>query len=554
MQKHPLSMQTDSPAQSSGTPYWDTLNERALLFLPIARVKQYDKNPRRFNNPNYYKIKDSISKDGLNQPLVVSRRPDEVDFVVYKGGNTRLQAVKELFDETGDHRFRFVECSFIPWSGHESDAIIGHLQENEMRKSLCFIDKSVGIKAAVEYLQNESEDEELSIRQCHSKLIKKGYSLTLSSLSIMLYAADLVEPHLPSTACQSMGRRPIQNLRRMQKAVVSVCHEFKRTENEANELFKRVLNDYSESEWNEKIFRRSLETNLTATVKASIQDVSLRLDGYLNLSSEPLEESFEKIFPALKVFEQNQINKSAKAELEKVPGNSSENGSTANQSTHQPDQHLNNQSDDAKGAPALPNVAGENSTPRQPLSKGKTTRQGQSALEEKLAKLRIKAFKAASIIAKRYGFLNNSDTRNNIILNTDSWGIGYLVADYPPAGKLENPRTAATRDALWWLLMEFSDLQWAIECARPHTVKLIGNTDLIHFIKSGDSKTLIAHARKRMRCNVPHLGLFNLCLRQLDNEVWSHLLSLTEAYRCIHQLATDNNVHIFQAPKQMEKI
>ena len=159
-----------------------SLTERTLVVLPISRVEQYSKNPRRRENPRYNKIKDSIAKDGLNQPLVVTRRPGQENFVIYKGGNTRLRAIKELFDETGDHKYRFIECSYIPWSGYESDAVIGHLQENEMRKSLCFIDKSMGIKTAIDLLQLESEsDEQLSMRNCHKQLNEKGYSIPIST-------------------------------------------------------------------------------------------------------------------------------------------------------------------------------------------------------------------------------------------------------------------------------------------------------------------------------------------------------------------------------------
>ena len=122
------------------------MTERVLINLPISEIDTYDKNPRRTENPNFSKIKESISKDGLNQPLVVTRRPEQTRFIVYKGGNTRLKAISELYEETGDQQYRYVDCSFIPWSGFESDAIIGHLQENSMRKSLCFIDRAYGVK------------------------------------------------------------------------------------------------------------------------------------------------------------------------------------------------------------------------------------------------------------------------------------------------------------------------------------------------------------------------------------------------------------------------
>ena len=45
-----------------------SLTERTLVVLPISRVEEYSKNPRRRENPRYNKIKDSIAKDGLNQP------------------------------------------------------------------------------------------------------------------------------------------------------------------------------------------------------------------------------------------------------------------------------------------------------------------------------------------------------------------------------------------------------------------------------------------------------------------------------------------------------
>ena len=138
------------------------LTTRTFLTVPISELHFYDMNPRRLENPNYEKIKESILNDGINQPLVVTQRPGEQNFMIYKGGNTRLKAIRELYEETGSRKFKFIDCSFLPWSGLESDAIIGHLQENEMRKSLCFIDRAHGVKLAMNYLKLESEEVDLS--------------------------------------------------------------------------------------------------------------------------------------------------------------------------------------------------------------------------------------------------------------------------------------------------------------------------------------------------------------------------------------------------------
>jgi hypothetical protein len=77
----------------------------ALVTLDVARIHPYEHNPRRAPNTEYDRIKASIRADGLSQPLVVTQRPGETDYIVHAGGNTRLRILKELFEETGDRRF-----------------------------------------------------------------------------------------------------------------------------------------------------------------------------------------------------------------------------------------------------------------------------------------------------------------------------------------------------------------------------------------------------------------------------------------------------------------
>lgn len=530
-----------------------SLTDRTLVVLPISRVEEYSKNPRRRDNPRYNKIKDSIAKDGLNQPLVVTRRPGQENFVIYKGGNTRLKAIKELFDETGDHKYRFIECSYIPWSGYESDAVIGHLQENEMRKSLCFIDKSMGINTAIELLQLESEsDEQLSMRNCHKQLNQKGYSIPISTLSTMHYAAEMIEPHVSSKTCETMGRRKVANLRKLQKALVSVCAEFNMSEEFAVEHFKQSLMNYPKIDWNFNLFRRPLEAGLANQVDASIQDITLRLDGYMNLSSVPLNESFEKIIPDLEQFEQHKLIESSYSKFVPDTGNLMDEAQNHDAIKLKTDFTPVFESVTLGKTPPPPK-SDSDSTPKTTQRRKRDRKAQRSEIDQELEELRKRACLSATRIAKNQGFLVHPETKQSIVLDIGDWGIGYLIADYPPPVERVNPSAVASRDALWWLLMEYSDLQWAVECARPATAKFIGNTNLIHFIKSGDPKTLISHAKGRMRCNFPHLGLICFCLRQIDDDTWNQLRVLTDCYRKIHQLASDNNVHLFRAPSKRRK-
>ena len=523
----------------------DALLERTLLTLPINNIEPYENNPRRQENPNYAKIKESIAKDGLNQPLVVTRRPNQGHFVIYKGGNTRLKAMTELYGETGDYRFRFIDCCFIPWSGFESDAIIGHLQENEMRKSLCFIDKAHGIQSAIELLKLEAAGKEKhSIRKFHSKLIEKGFSITLSSLSIMLYAAEVIEPHLTSKVCVTLGRPQMQKLRKLQKGFVSVCQEFDEPRHKADQMFSQLLQDYIETEWDFKVFRRSLESSLARQVNASLQDVALRLDGYLNLSAAPLNNSFEKVQPGLEKAAQQ--HKSQYASTNHVPASSG--------TKVKPQVHKSGVQPNAKPSFNSVNSGAVSSANFQPVRKAKSKHQSitksisspkKTEIEMKLETLRKTAFSAATEIGRQHRLLTNPDTKQKIIIDTGDWGLGYLITDYPPIAERLNPSETGTRDVLWWLLTEFCDLQWATQCARPTIAKLVHGTDLIHFVKSGSQKTMIEYAKGKMKCAVPHIGLVSFCLRQLDADSWANLRQLTDAYRTMHHTANDNNLDLF---------
>ncbi len=527
--------------------------ERTFLTLPIGKIQFYDKNPRRQENPNYSKIKESIAKDGLNQPLVISRRPQQDHFVVYKGGNTRLKAVKELYQETGNYKFRFVDCCFVPWSGFESDAIIGHLQENEMRKSLCFIDKAHGIKTAIEHLQCEAtDDKEMSLRDCLAKLTERGYSITLSSLSIMCYAAESIEPHLAPKICTLMGRPQMQKLRRLQKAFVNVGLEFDKSEQQTIRMFNETLKKYSETEWDFKFFRRSLEASLTRHVKTSIQDIALRLDGYLQLHPKPLHDSFESVHRVLEKEEKRQKLICARTKI--VPNEHEADKDAQNKGTLNSQCITQSHPKPITSGSAMsnePNSANKAATKN--ISKNSSTDATQNSdFNPDLGALRCNAFALASKLGKRFGFYVNPDTDRRIIINTGNWGIGFLVTDYPPAVAPLDSSETAIRDVLWWLLVEYSDLRWASECARPLIAKLIKGTDLMHFIKSGDAKSMISHAKGKMRCTVPHIGLISFCLRQLEDESWTQLREITEIYRNIHQLANRSNVNLFATHDQGE--
>ena len=114
---------------------------RRSLRVEITRIKCYERNPRRSKNPEYGRIKASILMSGMDQPLIITRRPGEKHYIVQAGGNTRLQILKELFEVTCEERFFRIDCLFVEWD-RESSVLLAHLRENELRGNLTFIDKA----------------------------------------------------------------------------------------------------------------------------------------------------------------------------------------------------------------------------------------------------------------------------------------------------------------------------------------------------------------------------------------------------------------------------
>lgn len=89
--------------------------QRQLITVTLDKLRPYEGNPRKTKNPAYEEIKASIKARGLDHAPNITQRPGDDFYTIADGGNTRLQALKELFQETQDPRFWSIECVFKPW-------------------------------------------------------------------------------------------------------------------------------------------------------------------------------------------------------------------------------------------------------------------------------------------------------------------------------------------------------------------------------------------------------------------------------------------------------
>lgn len=196
--------------------------------LTLDQLRTYEHNPRKSINPLFNQIKESIRSRGLDQPPTVTKRPGEKHYIIRSGGNTRLKALKELYDETGDERFYRIKCLFKPWSG-EIVSMVGHLVENELHGELMFIDKAIAINTMRDFYTKESSKEsgkKLSLRDIADYLKRDGYPISHSLVGRMLDCVDNLLPAIPDLLYAGLGKPRIEELLTLKNAFKKIWTKY----------------------------------------------------------------------------------------------------------------------------------------------------------------------------------------------------------------------------------------------------------------------------------------------------------------------------------------
>jgi len=222
-----------------------SIEETQIMILSIDSVKPYKRNPRRSKNPEYDRIKESIRATGLDQPLVVTQPPESTDYIVHSGGNSRLHALKE----TGDARFEKIHCLFKPWVC-ESEVLLAHLRENDLRGELIFIDKARAISDIKQLLEEELEIEELSQRKLQSVLDASGYRLNQGLISRMGYTVNRLYPLIPEALNAGLGRPQVMQIRSLDRAALKIWQKYELGDEEVyDDVFNALTRRYDSPDW-----------------------------------------------------------------------------------------------------------------------------------------------------------------------------------------------------------------------------------------------------------------------------------------------------------------
>ncbi|MBZ0068520.1 MAG: ParB N-terminal domain-containing protein [Thiobacillus sp.] len=183
------SLNVPAPNSGSGLKH-DTEVDDSWASLPVTTVHFYERNPRKANNEAYAELKESIRVNGILQPLTVTKRPGETHYILYAGGNTRLQAIRELWEETADPKFRETRVIIKAWRG-EASVLLAHMAENTQRNDMTFWDRANGTLEIKRQMEEES-GKTLSHREFEAEIKKFGLQTDLRTLSMYRFAVEKI--------------------------------------------------------------------------------------------------------------------------------------------------------------------------------------------------------------------------------------------------------------------------------------------------------------------------------------------------------------------------
>lgn len=183
------SLNVPAPNSRSSLRY-DTEVDDAWASLPVTSVHFYERNPRKANNEAFAELKESIRVNGILQPLSVTKRPGENHYILFAGGNTRLQAIRELWEETGEAKFRETRVIVKKWRG-ESAVLLAHMAENTQRNDMTFWDRANGTLEIKRQLEQECQ-RTLTYREFETEVKKVGLQTDPRTITLYRFAVERI--------------------------------------------------------------------------------------------------------------------------------------------------------------------------------------------------------------------------------------------------------------------------------------------------------------------------------------------------------------------------
>lgn len=237
------------------------------LHIPLVHIHHFENNPRLQENPEYEAIKESIAQKGLTQTLQVTKRPQDDFYVLRSGGNTRLKALNALYDEAvaqgdkeGMKKYGLVQVMYHPYT-NEIDMLAMHVEENNVRGAMHFIDNAIAFDEAIKLIESERKSKmgesyaPLAMSAIADELKAKGFSITRQRLSAFAFANE-IKDYFPKAFASNMGRPMVETIRREINVLKEwiAAKNYKEIEADTVEQFLKILKQFDQEDMNASKF------------------------------------------------------------------------------------------------------------------------------------------------------------------------------------------------------------------------------------------------------------------------------------------------------------
>ena len=267
----------------------------SLVRVRVERIRCHGHSARQLPNPEYDRIRTSVRASGLDRPLTVTRDPDTRNYLLHGSGGTRLQVLKELFRETGQERFRWVDCIVRPWEG-ESGALLAHLRDNELRAGLTFIERALAVLDAKALLEKECGVGDLPPHRLEARFRERGLGLGEIMIARMIYAVEVLWPVMPQALSAGLGQAEVEEIRDLERASRKVWASQGLDDCGADEdadrigfdtVFGALCRRHDCPEWDIRTLRDALEQEIARESNKVRSEIHLELDTWLYPRSFP---------------------------------------------------------------------------------------------------------------------------------------------------------------------------------------------------------------------------------------------------------------------------
>ncbi len=481
----------------------------SILPIDISMIEPYHANPRIYENPKYEIIKESIRIDGIRQRIVVTKPPKSAKFMLCQGGNTRLRALRELYEETHEPRFKTAYCEFREWQG-EADLMLGHVVENELRGNLNWHERSKMV-LALRGMFEEEMGKEITDREYSNLASEKGITIPRRTLNSSRYTMEVLVKTMPNQLKLGLSHRRTEQIYKTDKALRSICVSDGMPEKEYEQLFHTALAEMDKR----PIFDFDLMCSVMANYFCEPLDtvrsyLMAAVDRYVRVGGDlPTSRNFPKL--------------SEKEQTHMIMEDTYE---TASPTTHE-----------INGVQLPENRAAPESRRRpsgevDPMDGERLRRKAPAQAE----RMRDKILHEATVVEMDFGI------RGSIVKS--QFGYGFYVF-YPPSPS--SWADAAEVAQIWWLLIELSDMAEGIK-QQPQIAHhaTACKSPLLPWIQTGDIDELFKVTNEHGLTPPQPLNTFAGLLRSSKPPKIKYVTKLINRINELHQHSVDRNLPVWK--------